>query len=56
LSTVLQSSVAGRALSQVELSPPPPSPLVEIGRQLGLATWQLEPGLKAHLGFALTAE
>lgn len=56
LGSLLQSSALGRAAAQVEVEQRPPSALEKLARQLGLAAWQLEPGVKAHLGFSLRVE
>jgi protease-4 len=56
LGSVLQSSAAGRAVERIEVERPPEGPLQKLGRTLGVASWQLEPGVKAHLGYELKLE
>ncbi len=51
--SLLNAGAYGRALSRLEVERPPETALQKLARTLGVAAWQLEPGVKAHLGFEL---
>ncbi|MBK7860036.1 MAG: signal peptide peptidase SppA [Archangiaceae bacterium] len=57
LGSVLNSSAYGRALKTAEVEQPAaPTALQKLSRALGVAAWQLEPGVKAHLGYVLEVQ
>jgi protease-4 len=59
LSSLISSSAVGRTVAKIPVddAPPPPAPgLVQLAKELGLSAWQLEAGLKAHLGFELKVQ
>jgi protease IV len=58
LGTLISSSAYGRAIAAQPAEPKPaPAPgLAALAKELGLSAWQLEAGLKAHLGFELKVQ